>query len=81
MNVTVHIPRPLQPACEGRTKIELGVPPSSDIADVLHTLLALYPGLKAFVANERRPQKQHFAVAQHGRRLFLFAASPPGVRS
>ncbi|MBE2251167.1 MAG: hypothetical protein IAE78_16625 [Myxococcus sp.] len=81
MNVTVIIPRSLQSACEGRAKIELGVPPTSDIADVLHTLMALYPGLKAFVANERRPQKQHFAVAQAGRKLFLFTASPPAARS
>ncbi|MBL8935818.1 MAG: hypothetical protein JNM69_14780 [Archangium sp.] len=81
MNVTVIIPRPLQSACEGRAKIELGVPPTSDVADVLHTLMALYPGLKAYVSNEKRPMKQHFAVAQQGRKLFLFAASPPSVRS
>jgi len=29
MNITVIIPKALQPACEGRSKIELGVPPSS----------------------------------------------------
>jgi hypothetical protein len=82
MNVTVIIPRPLQPACEGRAKIELGVPPTSDVADVLHTLMALYPGLKAWVANEKRPMKQFFGVAQSGRKLFLFASSPPSsVRS
>jgi len=81
MNVTVIIPRLLQAACEGRSKIELGVPPTSDVADVLQTLLSLYPGLKAFVANERRPMKQHFAVAQSGRKLFLFAASSPSPRT
>lgn len=81
MNVTVIIPRLLQAACEGRAKIELGVPPTSDVADVLQTLMSLYPGLRAFVANERRPMKQHFAVAQAGRKLFLFAASAPSVRS
>ncbi|MBL8917908.1 MAG: hypothetical protein JNJ54_03535 [Myxococcaceae bacterium] len=81
MNVTVIIPRPLQPACEGRAKIELGVPPTSDVGDVLHTLMALYPALKAFVANEQRPMKQHFGVAQAGRKVFLFASSPPSTRS
>jgi len=81
MNVTVIIPKPLQSACEGRSKIELKMPPTSDVADVLQTLMALYPGLKQFVANERRPNKQHFAVAQVGRKLFLFAASAPVVRS
>jgi len=77
LNVTVIIAKPLQTACEGRSKIELGVPPTSDVADVLQTLMALYPGLKAFVANERRPMKQHFGVAQSGRKLFLFASSAP----
>ncbi|MDP1917372.1 MAG: hypothetical protein Q8L14_14120 [Myxococcales bacterium] len=81
MNVTVIIPRLLQAACEGRAKIELGVPPTSDVADVLQTLMSLYPGLRAFVSNERRPMKQHFAVAQVGKKLFLFAASAPSVRS
>ena len=72
MNVTVVIPRPLQPACEGRAKIELGVPPSSSVGDVVQTLMSLYPGLRAFVANEKRPLKQHFGVAQRGTVLYLF---------
>lgn len=74
MNVTIIIPRTLQAACEGRSKIELGVPPASDVGDVLQTLMALYPGLKAFVANERRPMKQHFGVAQAGRKVYLFTS-------
>lgn len=75
MNVTVIIPKPLQAACEGRQKIELGVPPTSDVADVIQTLMALYPGLKAFVANEKRPMRQHFGVAQAGRKIFLFTST------
>jgi hypothetical protein len=85
MNVTIIIPKLLQAACEGRSRIELGVPPSSDVADVLQTLMALYPGLKAFVANERWPLKQHFGVAQAGQLLFLFTstagAAPRGRRA
>lgn len=75
MNVTVMIPRPLQAACEGRARIELGVPPSSSVGDVVQTLMALYPGLRAFVANEKRPLRQHFGVAQQGRMLFLFTST------
>ena len=75
MNVTVMIPRPLQAACEGRGRIELGVPPSSSVGDVVQTLMALYPGLRAFVANEKRPLRQHFNVAQQGRMLFLFTST------
>ncbi len=77
MNITVIIPRPLQGACEGRSKIELGVPPTSDVGEVIQTLMALYPGLRAFVANEKRPGRQHFGVAQAGRKLFLFASTVP----
>jgi hypothetical protein len=53
------------------------VPPTSDVADVLQTLMALYPGLRAWVANERRPLRQHFGVAFAGHKLFLFASPPP----
>lgn len=75
MNVTVIVPRPLQAACEGRATIELGVPSSADLADILHTLLSLYPGLKTFVANEERPMRQHFGVARSGGKVFLFTTS------
>jgi hypothetical protein len=83
VNVTVIIPRTLQGACEGRARIELGVPPSSDLADIIQTLMSLYPGLRAFVANEKRPMKQHFGVAQAGRKVFLFTstvASPSSLK-
>lgn len=72
MNITIIIPRALQAACEGRAKIELGVPPTSDLGEILSTLMTLYPGLKAFVANEKRPMKQHFGVARAGQKIFLF---------
>ena len=72
MNVTIVIPRPLQPACEGRARIELGVPPAASVGDVVQTLMSLYPGLRAYVANEKRPMKQHFGVAQQGHVLYLF---------
>lgn len=75
MNITVIIPRTLQAACEGRARIELGVPSSSDVADIITTLMTLYPGLKAFVANEKRPLKQHFGVARAGAKVFLFTST------
>ena len=75
VNITVIIPKALQAACEGRAKIELGVPPSSDLADVIQTLMTLYPGLRAFVANEKRPMRQYFGVAQSGRKVFLFTST------
>jgi hypothetical protein len=75
LNITVIIPRTLQGACEGRAKIELGVPPHSDLGDILQTLISLYPGLRAFVANEKRPMRQHFGAAQSGRKVFLFTST------
>jgi hypothetical protein len=46
------------------------------VGDVVQTLIALYPGLKAYVASEKRPLKQHFGVAQAGRnKLFLFTST------
>ena len=80
MNVTVLIPRPLQAACEGRARVELGVPPASSVGDVLQALMALYPGLRAFVANEKRPMKQHFGVTQHGTTVYLFTSTVPSGR-
>jgi len=77
MNVTVIVAKPLQPACEGRATIELGVPPASELADILLTLISLYPGLRAFVANENRPLRQHFNVVGAGRKIFLFASTTP----
>lgn len=75
MNVTVVVPKQLQPACEGRARIELGVPPTSSVGDVVQTLMTLYPGLRAFVANEKKPLKQHFNVMQQGHMLYLFTLS------
>lgn len=75
MNITVIIPRTLQAACEGRAKIDLGVPATSDVADIITTLITLYPGLRAFVASERRPLRQHFGVARSGTKLFLFTST------
>lgn len=80
MNVTVLIPRPLQPACEGRARVELGVPAASSVGDVLQALMALYPGLRAFVANEKRPMKQHFGVTQVGSTMYLFTSTSPSGR-
>lgn len=75
MNITVIIPKTLQAACEGRSAIELGVPAATDVAEIISTLMLLYPGLKAFVASEKRPLKQHFGVARLGSKVFLFTST------
>lgn len=81
MNVTVVIAKPLQGACEGRAKIELGVPPASDVADILQTLMSLYPGLRAFVPSDKKPGKPSFGVGWNGKTLYLFSASAQTVKA
>lgn len=76
MNVTVLIPRSLQRACDGRQAIELGVPPSADLPDILQTLLSLYPRLMDFVADESRFDRPHFRAVLTGQKVLLFALSP-----
>lgn len=54
VNVTLLASRNLRPALEGRERIELGLPRSATLADVLETLFNLYPKLGRFLASERR---------------------------
>jgi hypothetical protein len=72
----VVVPRALRAACEGRDHIELGMPGTSDLPDILTTLLALYPSLRSFVADDRRARHPHFSAAQMGRRVYLFTSRP-----
>jgi hypothetical protein len=73
-------------AVEGRRKLELGVPPSADLGDVVHSLMALYPKLAAHVPSDRRPIRQHLSLYLSGRLhegqtiyLFASAATPPAL--
>src|SRR5687768_13485632 len=59
MNVTVMVPNSLRTAVEGRRRLELGVPSSADVGDVLQTLFKLYPKLASHLPNERKPVRQH----------------------
>lgn len=77
MNITVLIPRQLQGAFEGRSQIELGVPSNSTEADVLQTLLTLYPMLQAHMATESAQGGRSFGMVRSGERLYLFATSAP----
>ncbi|HYX91486.1 MAG TPA: hypothetical protein VE782_07990 [Myxococcaceae bacterium] len=82
MNVTVHIPTPLRNAVEGRRKLNLGLPPSADLGDLVQALLTLYPKLRAHVAQERQPrqggQKVQMNVISDARmrRVYLVAGHP-----
>ncbi len=72
MNITVIIPAPLQAACEGRATIQLGLPANASVADVLLTLVSLYPRLKNFVVDDRKPKMPYFGVSNVGPTVVLF---------
>jgi len=60
----------LREAVEGRRRLELGVPPSANVGDVVEALLNLYPKLHQHVANERvnDPRQINVYWASAGRR-------------
>ena len=85
MNVTVLVPATLRSAVDGKHKLDLGVPAGAGVGEVLQTLLTLYPKLRAAMANETRPRRQHLPVVVEPRslargsreavRVWLFAAA------
>lgn len=92
LNVTVVVAPTLRGAMEGRKQVQLGVPPTADVGDVLETLLKLYPKLAQHMATDRRPVSSTMTVfmaeqglhdlarrrsgLKEGARLYLSAALP-----
>lgn len=68
MNVTVMVPKSLRPSVEGKVKVNLGLPPSANVGDLLEALFTLYPKLKQHVASDKNAKANH---------LTLFAADSP----
>jgi hypothetical protein len=54
LNVTVMVAPALRAVMEGRRQIQLGVPASADVGDVLETLLKLYPKLLQHVESDQK---------------------------
>ena len=54
MNVTVIVSQLLQAAVEGRTSLNLGLPPRATLSDVVETLFKLYPKLQAHLAGDKK---------------------------
>jgi hypothetical protein len=75
MDVTVSIPPALSACCEGRKSIVLGVPPNTAPAEVLATVLALYPSLMQHVVRDTRQSHVYFTAAATARVITLFAHS------
>ena len=62
MNVTVRIPPTLKPAFDGREVLNLGLPPTADIGDLVDTLLSLYPKLRGFMAGETKQSRSALGI-------------------
>lgn len=62
MNVTVRVPPALRGAVEGRKELNLGLPPSADVGELVDTLLSLYPKLKMFITTDSKQARQQLAL-------------------
>lgn len=62
MNVAIVIPTALRPLVEGRQQIELGVPITADLGDLVQTLLTLYPRLRTLQPDERQPLRRQLQL-------------------
>ena len=62
MNLTILVPPALRVFVANKRQIDLGVPITADVADVLQSLLALYPKLAALQADERRPERRQLQL-------------------
>jgi hypothetical protein len=82
LTVTVHVPGLLRNAVEGRRKLNLGLPPSADLGDLVQALLTLYPKLRAHVAQEHSERPGKLKVQMNVlsdarmRRVYLVAGHP-----
>jgi hypothetical protein len=92
LTVTIVVPPTLRGAMEGRKQVQLGVPPTADVGDVLETLLKLYPKLLHHLASDRKASSPTMTLLmaeqglrdlarrrtglKEGARLYLCAALP-----
>jgi hypothetical protein len=72
LNVTVLVSNTLRTAVDGRTRLDLGLPPQATLGELMETLLKLYPKLYRYLVSDRS--------AEHST-LSLWPASPQGKRS
>ncbi len=80
MNVTVMVPPTLKGAVDGRGRLDLGVPPSADLGDLVESLFKLYPKLALHMASEKRPTRPTLNLFVSEQMLQQFAQSSFGLR-
>ncbi|MDY7228768.1 hypothetical protein [Hyalangium rubrum] len=71
LDITVVVAPSLRGAFEGRQVVNLGVPATAHVGDVLETLLRLYPRLNSLLAGDKGPpggRYLHVALDEHASR-------------
>ena len=61
MPLTFHIPVPLRDLTDGRSKVEIAQQPAT-LADALHILWELYPGVRDRITTEQGQIRQHVNI-------------------
>jgi hypothetical protein len=80
VNVTVMVPPTLKGAVDGRGRLDLGVPSSADLGDLVESLLKLYPKLALHMASEKRPMRPTLGLFVSEQMLQQFAVSRFGLK-
>jgi hypothetical protein len=80
MNVTVVIPPSLGMFVGGRRAVELGVPVTADLGDVLQSLFLLYPRLHALQADERFALRKQLQLVMDDTTFTELAKGRSGLR-
>ncbi len=61
MAITFHIPGPLFPFAEGKSKIEIAASPAT-VREALEALWTLYPGIRDRIVTEQGEIREHINV-------------------
>lgn len=62
MPAVFHIPSPLRQFTEDRSSVQLDLSPNVSLRDALHSLFAVYPGLRDRILTESGQLRQHVSV-------------------
>ena len=80
VSITVHVADTVRGALEGRRKVELGVPSTADLGELVETLVRLYPRLLALWSTERKDSPHGLRILLAERALGELAHRGKGLR-
>ncbi len=80
LSITVHVADTARGVFEGRRKVELGLPSTADVGELVQTLVRLYPRLVALWASERKGALPGVRILLGERALLDLARRGSGLR-